>query len=130
MQQVLPRVVFANSFGVSYFCFASFVVRFDPISCSFCILHSSLSVLACCCAAAPALMPPVYLSRSALLTGCACPQASSQRFLVDVAILVQLWHRRLTSTLARMCCLATSLSISVTRLSAHAGGDFWKVAMS
>ena len=29
MQQVLPRVVFANSFGVSYFCFASFVVRFD-----------------------------------------------------------------------------------------------------
>ena len=53
---------------------------------------------------------PVYLSAaSALLTGCACPHASSQRFLVDVAILVQLWHRRLTSTLARMCCLTTSL---------------------
>ena len=30
-----------------------------PVSCSFCILHSSLSVLACCCAAAPALMSPV-----------------------------------------------------------------------
>ena len=85
-------------------------------------------LLLCSCSCFDA---PVYLSAaSALLTGCACPHASSQRFLVDVAILVQLWHRRLTSTLARMCCLTTSSSISVTRLSAHAGGDFWKVAMS
>ena len=135
MQQVFPRVVFANSFGVSYFCFASFVVRFDHPAPHFLFFLHTPFVAQCAClllCSCSCFDAPVYLSAaSALLTGCACPHASSQRFLVDVAILVQLWHRRLTSTLARMCCLTTSsLSISVTRLSAHAGGDFWKVAMS
>ena len=128
MQHVLPRVV---SFSVSVCpCFCSLYVLTTPPPPHFLFfLHtpcSSLSVLACCCAAAPALMPPVYLSAaSALLTGCACPHASSQRFLVDVAILVQLWHRRLTSTLARMCCLTTSFSISRARCAHDDGGDFW-----
>ena len=122
MSCLASRVFFCV--GVSLFRFA---VRFDhPPPHFLFFLHtpcSSLSALACCCAAAPALMPPVYLSAvSALLTGCACPHASSQHFLVDVAILVQLWHRRLTSTLARMCCPPTSPVVQVVDFSSRAGG--------
>ena len=79
-------------------------------------------LLLCSCSRFDAPRVPQPLS---VANGCACPHASSQRFLVDVAILVQLWHRRLTSTLARMCCLPTSFSISRARCAHDDGGDFW-----